>query len=150
MAKIRVVPVIDVKQGHVVRGVGGRRDHYRPVVSQLTHSSCPTEIARLFQAHYRFTEIYLADLDAIAGMIPTSLQQMLERQIMQLTPEEQQVLAALYQKNLARFLAKPASARQLLQVGEAPSLKQASPARRAALTTVARAILNLNETITRN
>jgi phosphoribosylformimino-5-aminoimidazole carboxamide ribotide isomerase len=70
MGKIRVIPVIDLKQGHVVRGIGGRRETYQPVVSSLTQTSHPTEIAQAFQARYGFTELYLADLDAIAGASP--------------------------------------------------------------------------------
>ncbi len=66
------------------------------------------------------------------------------------TADEQRVLDQLYRHNLARFRASPASARQLISVGEAPALKKASPASLAAMTTVARAILNLHETITRN
>ena len=63
---------------------------------------------------------------------------------------ERKTLTALYRKSLARFQADPAAARKLLQVGEAPRLPGAPPANIAALTTVARAILNMHETITRN
>lgn len=63
---------------------------------------------------------------------------------------ERAALLDLYRKNLARFQAKPEDAAQLLQVGEAPVLKTAKPAELAALATVARAILNLHETIVRN
>jgi hypothetical protein len=66
------------------------------------------------------------------------------------TPDERRVLADLYTRNRRRFQADHAAARELLAVGEAPALPTASPADRAALTTVARAILNLHETITRN
>lgn len=65
------------------------------------------------------------------------------------TPAERSALAVLYRKSLARFAAAPAGAKQLLQVGDAPSTNDA-PAELAAMTTVARAILNLHETITRN
>jgi hypothetical protein len=65
------------------------------------------------------------------------------------TAEERSTLADLYRKNLARFKAAPADAKQLLQVGDAPVASDA-PAELAAMTTVARVILNLHETITRN
>jgi hypothetical protein len=66
------------------------------------------------------------------------------------TPEERRTLAALYSKNLARFQAAPDDAKQLIRVGDAPLASSAPPAELAAMTTVARAILNLHETITRN
>jgi Protein of unknown function (DUF1553)/Protein of unknown function (DUF1549)/Planctomycete cytochrome C len=66
------------------------------------------------------------------------------------TPQERGALAGLYRKNLARFQAAPADAKKLLQVGDAPVASGVPPAELAAMTTVARAILNLHETITRN
>jgi hypothetical protein len=66
------------------------------------------------------------------------------------TPEERRTLEGLYRKNLARFQAAPASAQQLAHVGEAPGAANEPAAELAAMTTVARAILNLHETITRN
>src|SRR5262249_3173759 len=64
------------------------------------------------------------------------------------TPAESRTLADLYSKNLSRFEAAPAGAQQLLHVGDAPVAKEPE-AELAAMTTVARAILNLHETITR-
>ena len=66
------------------------------------------------------------------------------------TEEERNTLADLYRKSLARFKAAPADASQLIHVGDAPVAKNEPPAELAAMTTVARAILNLHETITRN
>ena len=66
------------------------------------------------------------------------------------TAAERSALAVLYRKSLARFAAAPADAKQLIQVGDAPLSTNAAPAELAAMTTVARAILNLHETITRN
>lgn len=65
-------------------------------------------------------------------------------------PEERRLLADLYRKTLAEFEAAPDQARALIQVGEAPLLDSSRPVELAALTAVARAILNLHETITRN
>jgi hypothetical protein len=62
--------------------------------------------------------------------------------------EERQILKDLYRKNLVRFRASPESAGELMSVGEAPH--PATQPEEAAMTLVARAILNLHETITRN
>jgi phosphoribosylformimino-5-aminoimidazole carboxamide ribotide isomerase len=56
--------------GVVVRGVGGRRDEYRPIVSRLTSSTDPIEVARALTDAFRPRELYLADLDAIRGTPP--------------------------------------------------------------------------------
>jgi phosphoribosylformimino-5-aminoimidazole carboxamide ribotide isomerase len=67
---MRILPVLDLQNGVVVRGVGGRRQEYRPVVSRLTSSSCPLDVVLAFRAHFDFDELYLADLDAIGGRPP--------------------------------------------------------------------------------
>jgi phosphoribosylformimino-5-aminoimidazole carboxamide ribotide isomerase len=67
---MRIVPVLDLQRGRVVRGAGGRRDTYRPVASRLTDSAEPLAVARAFRERFGLTELYLADLDAIAGERP--------------------------------------------------------------------------------
>jgi len=67
---VRVIPVIDLKAGLVVRGMGGRRDEYRPIVSNLTHSPQPGAVATALKDTFGFTEIYVADLDAITLDLP--------------------------------------------------------------------------------
>ena len=67
---MRILPVIDLMGGVVVRGVAGRRAEYRPIVSRLTPSTAPLDVARAFREHFDLTELYLADLDAIAGQAP--------------------------------------------------------------------------------
>jgi phosphoribosylformimino-5-aminoimidazole carboxamide ribotide isomerase len=67
---MRIIPVLDLKAGHVVRARAGRRQDYQPIQSRLTSSSQPLEIAEAFRAHFGFAEIYVADLDAIAGAPP--------------------------------------------------------------------------------
>jgi phosphoribosylformimino-5-aminoimidazole carboxamide ribotide isomerase len=67
---MRIVPVLDLMQGIVVRGIGGRREEYKPIVSRLTASSLPVDVARAFRSHLGLTTLYLADLDAIAGAPP--------------------------------------------------------------------------------
>src|SRR5262245_46608350 len=67
---MRVIAVLDLMGGVVVRGVGGRRHEYRPVVSTLTPSSAPLDVARALATHLGLRELYVADLDAIAGAPP--------------------------------------------------------------------------------
>jgi hypothetical protein len=63
--------------------------------------------------------------------------------------EERSALSKLYASNLAQFQRSPADARALTHEGEAP-VANLPAAELAAMTTVARAILNMHETITRN
>src|SRR5436190_11036951 len=65
-----ILPVLDLKNGQVVRGLAGRRHEYQPIVSRLTASCCPVEVACAFRAHFALTELYVADLDAIEGAPP--------------------------------------------------------------------------------
>ncbi|HEV8145555.1 MAG TPA: PSD1 and planctomycete cytochrome C domain-containing protein [Bryobacteraceae bacterium] len=65
-------------------------------------------------------------------------------------PDERKILSGLYQKSLAHFRATPAAANQFATVGEAPTPATLNRADVAATAMVARAILNLHETITRN
>jgi phosphoribosylformimino-5-aminoimidazole carboxamide ribotide isomerase len=67
---MRVVPVLDVMGGVVVRGIGGRRSEYRPIVSRLIPSSQPLGVAEAFRELLDLNELYIADLDAIAGKPP--------------------------------------------------------------------------------
>ncbi len=66
------------------------------------------------------------------------------------TKEERVILAGLYKNNRARFAAGQADAAQLMAVGDSPRPAALDKTDLAATTTVARAILNLHETITRN
>lgn len=61
-----IIPVLDLLGGVVVRGVGGRRDEYRPVESVWVESAAPGEVARMFLTRFGFQRAYVADLDAIA------------------------------------------------------------------------------------
>ena len=67
---MRLIPVIDVMEGIVVRGVGGRRREYHPIQSQLTQSTDPAEIGHVLIERFHPQEIYLADLDGILGSPP--------------------------------------------------------------------------------
>jgi phosphoribosylformimino-5-aminoimidazole carboxamide ribotide isomerase len=70
MGDMRVIPVIDLLGGQVVRGVGGRRDEYRPIVSSSVASSEPAAVAVALQEWFGLPRIYVADLDAITGSLP--------------------------------------------------------------------------------
>ena len=67
---MKILPVLDVMHGQVVRGVGGRRHEYRPLVCPLATTPEPLAVARGFREHFGLDEIYVADLDAIAGQPP--------------------------------------------------------------------------------
>ena len=63
---------------------------------------------------------------------------------------ESQLLLSLLDKHRAEYIADPASADKLLSVGDYPIASDLNRTELAAWTSVARAILNLHETITRN
>ncbi len=54
----------------MVRGIGGRRHEYRPIQSKLVASSDPFTISLAFRTVFSLNQLYLADLDAIAGKPP--------------------------------------------------------------------------------
>ena len=62
---MRVIPVIDLLNGVVVRGVAGRRSEYRPIVSRIADDATPAAVARAFVEKFGFDTAYVADLDAI-------------------------------------------------------------------------------------
>ena len=64
-------------------------------------------------------------------------------------PDEIERIAALVEKHLKQYEADPQSAQALLKVGLQPP-PQLKPAELAAWTSLARVLLNLHETITRN
>jgi phosphoribosylformimino-5-aminoimidazole carboxamide ribotide isomerase len=66
---LRVIPVMDLKGGQVVRGIAGRRAEYLPIRSKLVADAAPRNIARAI-ARLGFAEAYVADLDAIEGGQP--------------------------------------------------------------------------------
>lgn len=62
---MKIIPVLDILNQTVVRGVAGQRETYRPIQSGLTRSSQPLDIAQALQDEFGFNEFYVADLDAI-------------------------------------------------------------------------------------
>jgi phosphoribosylformimino-5-aminoimidazole carboxamide ribotide isomerase len=61
---LKVIPVIDLLNRIVVHAIKGQRKEYRPLQSTLVSSVEPLEVARAFK-NLGFTELYVADLDAI-------------------------------------------------------------------------------------
>ena len=64
---MRVIPVIDLKGGVAVHAVRGERERYRPVRSRIAAGSDPVELTRAVRDGFGLDEVYVADLDAIAG-----------------------------------------------------------------------------------
>ena len=67
---MRVIPVIDLKSGAAVHAVCGERERYRPLRSKIVTGSDPVRVARAVREAFGFDELYVADLDAIAGGSP--------------------------------------------------------------------------------
>ena len=70
MKFLQIIPVLDLLNGVVVRGVGGRRDEYRPIESVLTTSTKPMDVAFAFREKFGLTTLYVADLDGIVRREP--------------------------------------------------------------------------------
>ena len=66
---MRIIPVIDLMGGVVVRGIAGRRHEYRPIESVLTDNPTPVSVGRAL-VELGLTQAYVADLDAIQGGEP--------------------------------------------------------------------------------
>jgi phosphoribosylformimino-5-aminoimidazole carboxamide ribotide isomerase len=69
---MQILPVIDLMGGVVVRGVAGQRHLYRPLVSKICAGAEPLAVAAALRERFGFTELYIADLDAIAGEPPAT------------------------------------------------------------------------------
>ncbi|MEZ6045283.1 MAG: HisA/HisF-related TIM barrel protein [Planctomycetaceae bacterium] len=64
---MKLIPVLDLKNGVIVRGIAGNREAYQPIQSQLCSQADPLAVATSIQNHFGLSQFYLADLDAIAG-----------------------------------------------------------------------------------
>jgi len=67
---MRIIPVLDLKGGQVVRAEQGRRDRYRPIVTPLSASADVVPVAEGLRGLHSFSTFYIADLDAIEGRAP--------------------------------------------------------------------------------
>ncbi len=64
---MRIIPVLDLKEGIAVHAVGGDRAKYRPVKSVLCEGSDPLKLASSFKK-IGLSELYVADLDSIENV----------------------------------------------------------------------------------
>ena len=69
---VRVIPVVDLMGGAVVRAQRGERASYRPIVTPLVDGSDPVDVARALialcpQPAGEAPLLYVADLDALTG-----------------------------------------------------------------------------------
>jgi phosphoribosylformimino-5-aminoimidazole carboxamide ribotide isomerase len=64
---MRVIPVIDLKGAAAVHAVRGERERYRPLRSEIVAGSDPVQVTRAVREALGLDELYVADLDAIAG-----------------------------------------------------------------------------------
>ena len=64
---MQIIPVIDIRNGVVMRARAGDRDSYRPIASPLAATSAPVDVVAGFLTLHPFEKIYIADLDAIEG-----------------------------------------------------------------------------------
>ncbi|MGZ5052584.1 MAG: HisA/HisF-related TIM barrel protein [Methylobacter sp.] len=64
---MKIIPVIDLKNGVVVHAKQGNREHYQPINTGLCTSPDIFDVIQAFLAVYPFNIFYIADLNAITG-----------------------------------------------------------------------------------
>jgi phosphoribosylformimino-5-aminoimidazole carboxamide ribotide isomerase len=65
---MRIIPVIDLRAGEAVHGTGGDREKYALVESALTPAlGDALALAQAYASVLKTSEVYVADLDSIAG-----------------------------------------------------------------------------------
>lgn len=68
---MKIIPVLDIKGGKVVKGQGGCRDEYSPlretVLLPPSKAHEPNLLLHAFEDIFGFKEFYVADLDSIEG-----------------------------------------------------------------------------------
>lgn len=62
---MQTLPVLDLLEGTVVRGVAGDRGRYRPIESGITDRTDPLGVASALRDRFGLAELYVADLDGI-------------------------------------------------------------------------------------
>lgn len=65
-----VLPVMDLQRGVVVAGQAGQRATYQPLRSVLASDARPATVAAVYARQLGLRQVYVADLDAIAGAAP--------------------------------------------------------------------------------
>jgi phosphoribosylformimino-5-aminoimidazole carboxamide ribotide isomerase len=64
---MKIIPVIDLKDGLVVLAQRGNRENYQPINSPLCQSADIYQVIKAFLKIYSFNTLYIADLNAITG-----------------------------------------------------------------------------------
>ncbi|MHA2499374.1 MAG: HisA/HisF-related TIM barrel protein [Candidatus Hodarchaeales archaeon] len=68
---MKIIPVLDIKGGKVVKGQGGLRDEYKPLKTTIllppSKASEPLLLLQTLEKKLGFKEFYVADLDSIEG-----------------------------------------------------------------------------------
>jgi len=72
VSALRIIPVLDLKGGVVVRARAGRREEYLPIETPLSSSAEPVAVVEGLRKLYAFDTFYCADLDAIEGGEPNA------------------------------------------------------------------------------
>lgn len=103
---MRIIPVLDLKGGVVVRAARGDRDSYQPIVTPLADSPDPVAVAEALRGLFPFPTFYIADLDAIAGGTPNT-EVLTHLQAMRDPPELWLDAGLADEESLAAALAKP-------------------------------------------
>lgn len=67
---MRIIPVIDLKDGLAVHAVKGERQAYQPLKSALLDTAYPLDVANAYRQRLGLREAYIADLDAILHARP--------------------------------------------------------------------------------
>lgn len=62
---MKIIPVIDLKDGVVVHAQQGKREHYQPINTNLCRSADIYQVIQAFLGIYDFDTFYIADLNAI-------------------------------------------------------------------------------------
>ncbi|MGR9105407.1 MAG: HisA/HisF-related TIM barrel protein [Gammaproteobacteria bacterium] len=65
---MEIIPVIDIKGGRAVHARQGLRERYQPLATRLCSSGDVFSLAAALLSDYPFKTIYIADLDALAGV----------------------------------------------------------------------------------
>jgi Protein of unknown function (DUF1553)/Protein of unknown function (DUF1549)/Planctomycete cytochrome C len=123
-------------------------------VVQRARSNTPLQALVLLDdpTYVEAARVLAARLIAEAGPDPLARIDRAYRLVLARQPRrtEVEVLTELLARHERQYRADPSAARELLGIGDAPQAAEIDPVELAAWTSVARVILNLHETITRN